>query len=137
MKSDLKIKIKIKITTLISNQNHIFAWKIRSRSRSLFYVLNSISRELASGGGQYKFVSLHNFFLSKICFLSKIFSFPKFKIFFCPKLFPIRYFFLYTIFYCPKLFPVIRYYNFSIIIPSLYHIVKLFQLNQQFFQNNF
>ena len=36
VKSDLKIKIKIKITSVISNQNHIFARKIRSKSRSLF-----------------------------------------------------------------------------------------------------
>ena len=125
MKSDLKIKIKIKITTLISNQNHIFAWKIRSRSRSLFYVLNSISRALASGGGGVVVANFPRHIFSCLYFFRpQIFSFP-------------TNFFLYTIFYCKKLFPVIRYYNFSIIIPSLYHIVKLFQLNQQFFQNNF
>ena len=121
MKSDLKIKIKIKITTLISNQNHIFAWKIRSRSRSLFYVLNSTS--LSS---RQKFSSPH-------FFLPKIFPVPHFSQLF----FQIPNFFLYTILYCPKLFPVSRCYNLSIIIPSLYHIVTLFQLIQQFFRNKF
>ena len=61
MKSDLKIKIKIKITSVISNQNHIFARKIRSKSRSLF--------------SSPPFPRL---FLPQIFFLSVIFSCLKF-----------------------------------------------------------
>ena len=92
MKSDLKIKIKIKITSVISNQNHIFARKIRSKSRSLFssppfprFVLkfHFASASERGGGG----------------LVVQIFSAP---IFYLLKNFPAPNFFLSLIFSCLK-----------------------------------
>ena len=73
MKSDLKIKIKIKITSVISNQNHIFARKIRSKSRSLFssppfprFVLKFHFASASERGGGSRKKCSRPFFLTKL-----------------------------------------------------------------------
>ena len=92
VKSDLKIKIKIKITSVISNQNHIFARKIRSKSRSLFssppfprFVLKFHFASGSKRGGD----SRQNFFRP---------NFLPTKNFSSPKFFPVPNFFLSHIF---------------------------------------